>query len=124
MISSKIKELRKVNKITEKELSDYIGMTVTGFRQAVVNETLKVNSLKLIAEKLKVPVSYFFEDAEPSIKEPGAIYQTANGNNNQMSVGLNECRHRNELLKKEIEGLKKEMQLKDRIIGMLENTKK
>lgn len=121
MINSKITELRKKKRITEKELSTYAKMSLTGFRQAMAKDDFKISTLLLISEFLKVHINYFFMVPESDLMETNAIYQTANGNHNQMTIGLNECIHKVELLKKENEGLKKEIQAKDKIIKLLEN---
>jgi len=64
LISKKITELRKLKKITEKELSEGIGMSLTGFRQALANDDFKISTLQKIAQCLKVDISVFLKEIE------------------------------------------------------------
>lgn len=63
MLAEKITHIRKLRKITEKELSSGIGMSMTGFRQAMANDDFKVSTLFNIADFLKIDIQYFFKDS-------------------------------------------------------------
>lgn len=65
MISDKIKTLQKQNKISQGELAELIGMTKNGFQVALKKNEFKASTLKKIADALKVPIGYFFEEDEP-----------------------------------------------------------
>jgi transcriptional regulator with XRE-family HTH domain len=62
-----IKELAKIKKISLRTLSAEIGMSVTGFHQALSNDSLKVKALEKIAEVLDVPVAVFFKEEEEAL---------------------------------------------------------
>lgn len=64
MISKRITEIRKLKKITEKELSEKIGMSLTGFRQALANDDFKVRTLQKIAQCLNVDISVLLKEIE------------------------------------------------------------
>ena len=64
MISNRITEIRKLKKITEKELSEGIGMSLTGFRQALSNDDFKIRTLQKIAQYLNVDISVFLKEAQ------------------------------------------------------------
>lgn len=66
MIANKITQLRKLRKITEKELSAGIGMSMTGFRQAMANDDFKVSVLLQIASYFRVNITYFLSDVNIS----------------------------------------------------------
>lgn len=62
MLSDRITHIRKLRKITEKELSSAIGMSMTGFRQAMSNDDFKLSTLLNIAKILNVDISYFIKE--------------------------------------------------------------
>ncbi|MBQ3831779.1 MAG: helix-turn-helix transcriptional regulator [Bacteroidales bacterium] len=62
MISKRITEIRKLKKITEKELSEKIGMSLTGFRQALANDDFKVRTLPKIAQCINVEISFLIKE--------------------------------------------------------------
>jgi len=111
----KIKELQAKGRIEFKELAENIGMTTQGLRVAIKNEKIMSDSLEKIAKFFNVPVGYFFDD--PAVNQ---INQVANGNFNQMGIALDKCNHQLELLQERIDGLKKEVAAKDKIISLLE----
>ena len=61
---NKIKDLCNVNKITLKDLSSQLNISEHGLHAMIRNNTMQIKVLEHIAEKLKVPVCYFFEDKE------------------------------------------------------------
>lgn len=122
MLSEKITYLRKLRKITEKELSTGIGMSMTGFRQAMANDDFKVSTIHNIAKVLKVDVLYFFQESASydrnisSLAEPLTI-------NQKCEI----CRSKDEIIKQKeqtiedlkftIENLKSLIMQKDAIIN-------
>src|SRR5882757_9347578 len=57
LIYNKIEQLRKLKKIPKMEFYKEIGMTDTGYRQAVENNSLKVITLEKIAQVLNCRLS-------------------------------------------------------------------
>jgi len=82
MIAQKIANLRKLKKITEKEISENIGMSMTGFRQAMANDDFKVSTLQKIADYLKVDIIWFFtkdsdqDSSDYVLNDPKESYKT------------------------------------------------
>ena len=64
--TSKIEELRKLRKLSQRELAEKIDMTTKGFQLAVYNNDFKASVLAKIAGVLGVSVSYFFEEQTES----------------------------------------------------------
>lgn len=77
--TSKIEELRKLNKLSQRELSEKIDMTTKGFQLAVYNNDFKASVLDKIANVLGVSVSYFFEE-DPEVKSMSNIGKFRNNN--------------------------------------------
>ena len=124
MINNKITELRKKLKITEKELAEKVGMSLTGFRQAMAKDDFKVSTLTILAKILKAPVSYFFDETGRNVvSDNKVIYANTNGDNNNINLQLHDCVHKVRLLEVENEGLKNEIKSKDKIIKLLETKK-
>jgi transcriptional regulator with XRE-family HTH domain len=61
---SKIKVLLREKKISLREFAREIGITEQGLQLLIKNNSTKVETLELIAAKLNVPVSTFFEETE------------------------------------------------------------
>jgi len=113
---NKLKEIQKVRKITQKEISDYVGMSQTAFSQALIRGDFKISLLEKIAEFLKVPVSYFFEEGTDAKKITGDKNNVNIGSNNSITNTVQDL----ELCKKENEQLKNELlTAKDEIIKLL-----
>ncbi len=60
-ISNKIRELQKAKNLTQKQISDKIGLTLTGFQNCLKNNEYKVSLLCRIADAFEVPVTTFFD---------------------------------------------------------------
>ena len=73
---------------------------------------MQAQDLEKFVEFFNVPLSYFFGESELVSNINNGIVQ--NGNNNKVNINS---------LNKEIEGLKREMKLKDEIIELLKNQK-
>ena len=59
-ISFKIRQLSKLNNLSQKEISDKIGYTPAALSNALMRNDFKISTLEKIAEAFNVPVSYFF----------------------------------------------------------------
>ncbi|MCJ8209675.1 helix-turn-helix transcriptional regulator [Mucilaginibacter sp. RS28] len=114
-IESKIRLLAKQRKITLSELSSAIGMTEAGFYKMLSTDSIKVKTLKKIAEALHQPIVVFFEEEKTyktdSYKEYPPIALAAEPE----SQYLNE----KETLKKHIELLESQISDKNKIIELL-----
>ena len=67
MLSDKIKELQKKNGITQKDLAESLGISVTGLHKMFKNDDFKVSTLRKIASLLFVtPASLLSETSEIS----------------------------------------------------------
>ncbi len=121
---SKLHELMKLKKITQKELSNKIFLSQNAISNILQRGDLKVSVLEKIAEVLSVPVSYFFEEESGTSLNK----QITNGNGNvQMngvnngSIKLNNAKHEIDKLKAELSGCREQLKLKDEIIELLKN---
>jgi len=101
-IDLKIKKLLESKEISASRFCKKIGVTESGYTYMIKNESMKLKTLYKISEVLQVPVSYFFDESEVSNVGSGP------------DVSL-------QVLKKENEGLKKEIELKNEIIELLKN---
>ena len=133
MFSEKIKELQKIRKITQAELSDKIGMTRPGLQNAFRNDDFKASTLKKIAEVLDVSITYFFEETPlsgVSGNQVGdkSIAVAGSGNNffNQKGAEVSNCREKIQdleriILEKDklLEEKDKHLNEKERLIGVL-----
>ncbi len=108
---SKLKKLATVKKLSIKELSEKVGISETGMYKALKKGDFKISTLEKISAILDVPVGYFFEE---SSKNTGDIIGSQNYNVNNISIILDSKQQ-------EIEYLKRELLLKDKIIQLLEN---
>ncbi len=122
MIASKISQIRKIRKITEKELSAEIGMSMTGFRQAMANDDFKVSTLINIAKVLNVDIAYLVKPETQAnypdnklVNEKTVPYGSCDGCNQREEL----LRQKDEIisdLKYMIESLKLSLEQKDKII--------
>ena len=63
MIAQKIIYVRREKKISEKQLAEGIDMSITGLRQAMAHNDLKISVVKKIASYLSVSLKYLIDDA-------------------------------------------------------------
>ena len=105
----KIKIISENNKITLTSLANRINMSYQNLNRCIRENKMQAQDLEKIASILNVPISYFFDESGTA----GIINGNENilGNNNKVRI---------ESKDKEIEGLKRELALKDKIIKMLE----
>ncbi|MCK9618637.1 MAG: helix-turn-helix domain-containing protein [Lentimicrobiaceae bacterium] len=129
---SKIVDLYKRHRMTQEELADNINMSKTNLSNIILGkQEAKVSTIEAIAQYFKVPVGYFFDEAEAPM---GGHVQNANGKNIIQSIGEMQCRkelsaaqmnilelqHQVELLQMQIKSFKIEVEGKDKIIKLLE----
>lgn len=128
MITNKINELRVKRKNTEKEIAESIGMSVTGYRQALEKNDFKLSTLYKISEFLQVPITYWFEPEEKNnvyLDNQGSIINQSDvrGNVSVGSQSIQDMQHKIELLTQEIDGLKEQLATKNELIEVLKNLK-
>ena len=111
MINNRIAEIRKKMRLSEKQLAEKIGMTVTGFRQAMSKNEFKSSTLITISKVLEVTVSYLFGE------QP----------NNETSIELRkrskekiEYQNKLDIAETKIIGLEEQLKLQNKIISLLE----
>lgn len=59
--AQRIYELRKQNKMSQKDLAERIGLSENGFIKSLREETFQIKYLEQIADIFSVSVSYFFK---------------------------------------------------------------
>lgn len=82
----KIENERVVQSITLEQFCKDLGMTPEGYKKMLGKQTMKVSTLELIVNRLKKPVSSFFEGTEQL-----NITQTHNGRGDN-NMTLDGCR--------------------------------
>lgn len=115
MIAKKITKLLEQKKISQKEFCDKINLTPNGLRLGLKKNDFKLSTLLKIAEVLNVPIGYFLDEISLPAQNQ-QITQISNGNGNKQIINLS---HEIDILKKEIEGLKKELAAKNETISIL-----
>ncbi len=112
-IGDKIKSLRKQFGFSQERLGEIADVTYQQI-QKYENGTDRISTdrLKLIADGLNVPISYFFEEKSPKVKEKEVLYHT---------IG--------ELSKEELELIKlfrkvKGKKARERLFGLIKSTAK
>ena len=66
-ISHKIRQLQKKDSISQKELTERIGFSVSAFNTALKRNDFKISVLIKIADVFNVPVSYFFGEEQENL---------------------------------------------------------
>jgi transcriptional regulator with XRE-family HTH domain len=61
----KIEEVRKAKGMQKMVFYRLIDMTDSGYRRAIENKSMRIETLQRIANVLKVPISLFFEETAP-----------------------------------------------------------
>ncbi len=76
-IGDKIKSLRKQYGFSQERLGEIADVTYQQI-QKYENGTDRISTdrLKLIADGLNIPISYFFEEKSPKVKEKEVLYHT------------------------------------------------
>ena len=108
MISNKIKILAKQKKLSLKEISEKIGMSDTGFLQALKRDDFKTSTLEKLSKYFHVPLLYWF-------KEQDRPENKISESNSEYTKPCPNCRHLEkeiELQQEIIDYLKRELQLK------------
>lgn len=112
-IGDKIRTLRKQFGLSQERLGEIAGVTYQQI-QKYENGTDRISTdrLNLIAEGLNIPISYFFEEKSPKVKEKEVLYY---------ALG--------ELSKEEVQLIKLFRKVKDkksrgRLLGLIKSTAK
>jgi transcriptional regulator with XRE-family HTH domain len=110
---NKLERLLKIKKISYKDLSQITGMSKNGIWGSIKKGNLKIKVLEDISRHLEVSPSYFFTESENEnqISEEPIKYE---------SRRIREEKFKLEIANKELDGIKKELAAKDRIIELLE----
>lgn len=128
MIFSRLKKILKTRKITQKELAEKIGVSVTTINDLLKREDLKVSMLEKIAKVLQVPVSYFFDEECNSGQQTNGNGIHTNGSNNKISVQsakkdetIKHLQEKLELKENHLEEMRQRILDKEEIIEILKN---
>ena len=80
---SKITDLQKENKVSNREIAAYLKMSGVGYGKMLEKKTCTVSIIEMIAVFFKKPLSYFFDDFHLDItNEPTSPYYTECKNHN------------------------------------------
>ncbi len=114
-LGEKIKSLAKQKNISPEMLSGAVGIArTTLYNYYNGSNKIEIDVLDKMSDYLGVHITYWFDDMEaPPIGSHPNIDQTITNN----------LKHKVELQQQEIEGLKREMKMKDKIIELLEEGK-
>ena len=112
-LEDKIKQLCRVNNVTQKELYSAIGITDAGMRKIYARNSCDVTLLEKVASYFDIPVSVFFNEGSEGVKAVDhslAINGNGNSANNDTGAFLT-------LLSKKDEQI-------DRLLGIIEQMNK
>lgn len=112
-LEDKIKQLCRVNNVTQKQLYAAIGVTDAGMRKMYARNSCEVTLLEKVASFFEVPISVFFNDSNDgttAINNSLAIHGNGNSANNDTGAFLS-------LLSKKDEQI-------DRLLGIIEQMNK
>jgi len=93
----KIEEQLNETRRTKSELIEAIGLSRGGFYNMIEKKSMKVDTLVKMSKFFGVPVSYWFEEDESLVHDPGATYK--------LKQRIEELEDDKELLKSTIEFL-------------------
>jgi len=71
---SSIQLLRVKNNLSERKLAQMVGMSASGFNNAMNRGTMTISVLEKLCELFEVPASYFFEDEKNPVSERSPNY--------------------------------------------------
>ncbi|OKS85793.1 helix-turn-helix domain-containing protein [Mucilaginibacter polytrichastri] len=114
-IEQNIRQHAKHQKITLSELSSGIDMTEAGFYKMLSTESVKVKTLRKIAEVLKLPIQLFFEECTLTKNVNGYIRKSEPNELPNQAEYLTE----RDALKKQIELLESQINDKNKIIELM-----
>lgn len=81
-LEDKIKQLCRVNNVTQKELYSAIGITDAGMRKIYARNSCDVTLLEKVASYFDIPVSVFFNEGNEGVTATNnSIAIQGNGNN-------------------------------------------
>ena len=118
----KVKDLIVKNNISIKKLCDKIGMSYQNLRIIFQRDSLETKHLEKIAEVLGVKPEYFFGVVGGEIKNQMVINSNHGEVNHTKNVhsSIGECEREIEFLKRENEGLSKQIKLLEKLVSSLE----
>lgn len=117
----KIKVMREMNQLTQEEVAEQLGMSITGYAKIERGQTnMSVEKLKQIAQIFNVNVAQLLDDNERfvicSIGDNHSNYNNYFGTNEKLSL-------ENEKLKQLLSAKEGEIEALKKVIALLENTK-
>ena len=115
-IEQNIRQHAKHQRITLSELAAGIDMTEAGFYKMLSTESIKVKTLRKIAEFLKIPIQTFFEEF---ISPRGGKSQTRKPEQFGGTEGYGEYAAERDGLKRQIELLESQIADKNKIIELM-----
>lgn len=65
----KIEEIRKLRKVSQKDLCEFIGMSTAGYQNMISLDDMKLSTLIKIAEFYSLPLTWFITEQEESIDQ-------------------------------------------------------
>lgn len=75
MDSNTIENLRKIKKLTQRQVADALGITVTGYQKMISVNDPKISVLKKLSELFGVEITTFVVDAKIEVAEPHIGYK-------------------------------------------------
>jgi transcriptional regulator with XRE-family HTH domain len=120
---NKLEDLQKKNKVSDRKVAEYLGMTGVGYRKMILNETCTVDTLERLAHYYHLSAKYFFdEEVEMLIKKQYAGDLENHDSNNDEHVQLYLCK--NPACLKEIAYLKALVAAKEEALDLYRNPPK
>ena len=125
----KLTEYLRIKKWSIDLFATKCDMSRTTIHNLFKTNNLSLNQLHKFSEILEIDAFDWFADNiqyDNVVKENNVSYIKADFkefNNSNINIGLDQCRHKVELLEKEVEGLNKEIILKNEIIDLLKKAK-
>ena len=87
-LEDKIKQLCRINNVTQKQLYSAIGVTDAGMRKMYARNSCEVTLLEKVANFFQVPVSVFFNDSNDGIMATNnSLAINGNGNSANNNTG-------------------------------------
>ncbi|MCF8219669.1 MAG: helix-turn-helix domain-containing protein [Bacteroidales bacterium] len=119
--STKIEKIRKLKKISQTELAKNIGMTRTGYRNALKNNEFKASVLEKIAIELNTSITNFYVSDNKNyqvVKEEDSVLYGAKSYRNTDNIDF--LKQKIGFLEKEIIHLQTIIEKQERYIKLLE----
>lgn len=138
LIGEKIKKAIEASNVTQEQVAAHAEMSIGNLYKIYKRDSVESRYLVKIAEILNLPVDYFLFDIEPEGKSNGSTIQgIGNAGKNiknqkimpggkyeepagDYALNIEKLKHQLELCKTQKASLEKEIELKDKIIKMME----